>query len=208
MGPQLSSSSVCDLACSGAHPRCDLALSSLTSGWAAQRWPSSPRKVAPPISPTGPGCVPPAPLPSLLHLQRYSFPPCPAAPPLEVGPPAPFLPWTLAPRAAVQWLSSLAAGCPSPLRSWGPPSRSPPPIGSSPPWAAPGGTPGATAPVPDSGLATLLVPGLLCSASPRCNGATDGLEVTATAMAPGSWYGPATGSRQLSPSASVTLGGF
>ena len=58
--------------------------------------------------------------------------------------------------------SSLAAGCPSLLPGWGLPSRSPPPLRSSPPWAAPGGTPGATAPVPDSALATLLRLG--CSA--------------------------------------------
>ena len=160
MGPQLSSSSVPDFACSGAQPRGDLARPSPTGGRAAQRQASSPREAVSPISPTGPGHIPVAPLPSSLLLRRCSSPPllggsstgggsaCSLSPP-DSG----------TTRGGAAALSSLAAGCPYPLRGWGPTSRSPPPLGSSPPWAATGGTPGATAPVPDFALATLPVPG-------------------------------------------------
>ena len=69
---------------------------------------------------------------------------------------------------------SLAAGCRSPLPGWGPPSRSSPPPGSSPPWAVPCGTPGVAAQVSDAALATLSASRLLRSPSPRCNGSTEG----------------------------------
>ena len=82
-------------------------------------------------------------------------------------------------------LSSLTPVGPSPLRGGDPPGRSPSPLGSSLPWAAPGGTPGAAAQVPDSALATLLVPGPLCSSSPRCNCAAVLAEVVAPPKATG-----------------------
>ena len=73
-------------------------------------------------------------------------------------------------------LSPLAAGGPSPLRCGDPPGRSPSPLGSSLPWAAPG----AVTQVLDSALATLLVPGPLRFSSPGCNCAADWAEVAAT----------------------------
>ena len=186
MGPQLSSSSVPDVACSGAQPRGDLARPSPTGGRAAQRQASSPREAVSPISPTGPGHIPVAPLPSSLLLRRCSSPPllggsstgggsaCSLSPP-DSG----------TTRGGAAALSSLATVGPSPLRGGDPPGRSPSPLSSSFPWAAPGGTPGAAAGVLDSPLATLLMPGPLRSSSPGCNCVADWAEVVATPMAPG-----------------------
>ena len=196
MGPWLSSSSAPASAPSGAHFPGDLVRSSPAGGRAARGRPSSPREVAPQIPPTGPGRIPISLFPSMLLLRRCSPPPCQVAPPPEAGPPPPFLHQALPPLVAVQW-PSLPVLLAVPLlgAARAPPNKSPHSLGSSPPWAAPGGTPDTAAQYLGAALAILSVPGLLCSASPRCSGTTDGSEVAATPTAPGFWSGPAAGSR-------------
>ena len=131
MGPWPS---VFDLARSGAHPCSDLALSSPTGGPAAL----FPTQSHPADFSRRPGVCPrcgPSLLAASLALQLPPLPggsstggrsPC-SLPPPDSG----------ATRGGAAALFSLAAGCPSPLRGGDPPGRSPSPLGSNLPWAAP-----------------------------------------------------------------------
>ena len=204
-------SSVLDFAGRGAPPRSDPALSSPTFGRVAQEGASLlyfPRGVAPQIAPTGPGCVPVSLFSYLPLLRCCSPPPCLGPPPPEAGRPPSLPPLNscvcvggpVAP-------SSPVTGCPSRLRSWGPPSGSTPTPGSRSPWAPADGTPGTAARVSGTLPAPLFVSGLPRSASPGCSGAPGRSEVTETVTAPGPWSWSAAGSRWLSTLTSVNRGG-
>ena len=119
------------------------------------------------------------------------------------------LPDSVASRSSAVAPSSLAAGCPPPQRGWGPLHRFPLSTDLNNPRAAPGGTPGATARVPDAALSILLVPALSLPASLTCHGANAGLPVSATPTALGCRsrpVAPVAGSRWPSPPASATPG--